>query len=181
MWENEAKPTLGFPSFSTPLEIALAISTFPQFRTGAGRRKVEIQNQDFHFPSASDSSIQSIKNKGDQSARFHPRSGSSFNWKMLGLLNLRSGIQNTPSGTAAGYAVYVPSEDKELFAAVNHGEFPINGFRNRDIQLSTALKPSRRSGALGVLRPPAGRFECCGRTILISSPFRQQSEPASIN
>jgi DNA-binding PadR family transcriptional regulator len=26
------------------------------------------------------------------------------------------------------------AEDKELFAAINHGEFLINGFRNRDLQ-----------------------------------------------
>jgi len=26
------------------------------------------------------------------------------------------------------------AEDKELLVAINHGEFPINGFRNRDIQ-----------------------------------------------
>ena len=47
------------------------------------------------------------------------------------------------------------AEDKELFTAINHGEFLINGFRNRDLQALLYATPAespaerrRRSSAI---------------------------------
>ncbi len=81
------------------------------------------------------------------------------------------------------------SEDKELFAAVNHGEFLINGFRNRDLQqlLYTTEAESqnerrRRSSAIsrklrllrahGITRkvPHTHRYQVtdAGRTVLVA-------------
>ena len=48
---KRGKPKAGFPCFPQPLEIAGAIPTFPQTRRRP-RGKVEIQQQDSHFPIA---------------------------------------------------------------------------------------------------------------------------------
>jgi hypothetical protein len=47
-------------------------------------------------------------------------------------------------------------QDKELFSAVNHGEFLINGFRNRDLQVllysTEALSPGERRKRSSAIR-----------------------------
>jgi hypothetical protein len=81
------------------------------------------------------------------------------------------------------------AEDKELFAAINHGEFLINGFRNRDLQkllyTTEAESPNdrrRRSSAIsrklrllrahGIIQkmPRTHRYHVtdAGRTILVA-------------
>jgi hypothetical protein len=65
-----------------PLEIAVAIPTFPQPRLSA-HGKVEIQNQDSHFPTLAYLSLKS-KNERRINPACYPRpSGSSQDWKML--------------------------------------------------------------------------------------------------
>jgi hypothetical protein len=57
------------------------------------------------------------------------------------------------------------AEDKELFHAINHGEFLINGFRNRDLQkCCTGPRPSRRWSVDAVRPRSAARSASCGRT-----------------
>jgi hypothetical protein len=80
-------------------------------------------------------------------------------------------------------------EDKELFAAINHGEFLINGFRNRDLQkllycgeAESPVERRRRSAAIsrklrllrahGLIQkiPRTHRYQVteAGRSILIA-------------
>ena len=81
------------------------------------------------------------------------------------------------------------AEDQELFAAVNHGEFLLNGFRNRDLQnllygapAALPLERRRRSSAIsrklrlfrshGLIQkvPRTHRYHLteAGRTILLA-------------
>ena len=49
--------------------------------------------------------------------------------------NCCNGLNNRDDGAAAGYAPSVPlADDRALLSGINHGEFAINGFRNRDLR-----------------------------------------------
>ena len=66
---KRGKPKAGFPRFPQPLEIAVAIPTFPQPRR-LPRGKVEIQKQDSHFPIAAFHSIKNSKRRTPLNAGF---------------------------------------------------------------------------------------------------------------
>jgi len=74
---KRGKPKAGFPRFPQPLEIAVAIPTFPQPRR-LPRGKVEIQKQDSHFPIAVSLPLQNSKKEDSPERRVPRRSGSSF-------------------------------------------------------------------------------------------------------
>ncbi|MDQ2946606.1 MAG: hypothetical protein M3Y27_11785 [Acidobacteriota bacterium] len=94
------------------------------------------------------------------------------------------------------------AEDKELLTAVNHGEFPINGFRNRDLQklLYTTQAESqvdrrRRSSAIsrklrllrahGLIQkvPRTHRYHVteAGRAILVAVPTAARASVKQLN
>jgi hypothetical protein len=74
---KRGKPKAGFPRFPQPLEIAVAIPTFPQpWRRPRG--KVEIQQQDSHFPIAAFHSPKKLRKEDSPERRVPRRSGSSF-------------------------------------------------------------------------------------------------------
>lgn len=67
---KRGKPTPGFPLFPPPLEIA---ARFPHsHRPDESRGKVEIQNQDSHFPTAVLSLFQLHQKGGLAADRFAP-------------------------------------------------------------------------------------------------------------
>jgi hypothetical protein len=66
---KRGKPKTGFPRFPQPLEIAVAIPTFPQPRR-LPRGKVEIQKQDSHFPIAVSHSLKKLKKEDSLNAGF---------------------------------------------------------------------------------------------------------------
>jgi hypothetical protein len=75
---KRGKPKAGFPRFPQPLEIAVAIPTFPQPRR-LPRGKVEIQQQDSHFPiAAAFHSLKKLRKEDSPERRVPRRSGSSF-------------------------------------------------------------------------------------------------------
>jgi hypothetical protein len=74
---KRGKPKAGFPRFPQPLEIAVAIPTFPQPRR-LPRGKVEIQKQDSHFPIAAFHSLKKLKKEDFPERQVSRRSGSSF-------------------------------------------------------------------------------------------------------
>jgi hypothetical protein len=67
---KRGKPKAGFPRFPQPLEIAKsAIPTFPQPRRRP-RGKVEIQNQDSHFPIAAFLVLPKLRKEDSPKRRF---------------------------------------------------------------------------------------------------------------
>lgn len=97
--------------------------------------------------------------------------------------------KHTPWGGRRVRGLRPWAEDKELFTAINHGEFLINGFRNRDLQKSlygaeaeSPVERRRRSAAIsrklrllrahGLIQkvPRTHRYQVTetGRTILIA-------------
>ena len=65
------KSKAGFPRFPQPLEIAVAIPTFPQPRR-LPRGKVEIQKQDSHFPIAASIVLKNLKKEDSPERRVSP-------------------------------------------------------------------------------------------------------------
>jgi hypothetical protein len=78
---KQGKPNSGFPRFPQPLEIALAIPTFPQPRRGAGKWKTTGTFPTFPLAVC----LYQIKSEKEtpQPITQLPPSGSFFNEKML--------------------------------------------------------------------------------------------------
>ena len=74
---KRGKPQTGFPSFPTALGNRCAIPTFPQPRRRP-RGKLEIQNQDSHFPTAACRSFTNLKKEDSPERRLRRPSGSFF-------------------------------------------------------------------------------------------------------
>jgi len=54
------------------------------------------------------------------------------------------------------------TEDKPMLAAINHGEFLINGFRKRDRKPLLYENRGRVASSGAVPQPRAAKFDCCG-------------------
>ena len=84
---KRGKPKAGFPSFPTALGNRYAIPTFPQSRRRP-RGKVEIQNQDSHFPTA-----QNRLRRKEKNCRLHKPLDTTFH---LGRYQSRNPAQPKP-------------------------------------------------------------------------------------
>ena len=110
--------------------------------------------------------------------------------------------KRTSAGSRMVRGLRTWAEDKELFAAVNHGDFLINGFRNRDVQkllygaeAESSSERQRRSAAVsrklrslrahGLIQkvPHTHRYHvsAAGRAILIAVLTTAQTSVKQLN